>query len=76
MPKRKPGRPLLIPRLPAEMFTKEEVQEYLRISRGTLDRIIERGELPIVKIVAGRRGRVLIRRRDLEKFIEDHLLTN
>jgi excisionase family DNA binding protein len=48
-----------------DTYTRQQVCERLQISLPTLERLIRRGELPIVKI--GRR--VLIRRRTLEAFL-------
>jgi excisionase family DNA binding protein len=39
------------------LFRKEEALELLRVSRPTLDRIIARGELPIVRL-SGRTVRI------------------
>lgn len=44
--------------------------EYLRISRGTLDKLQKRRELPFVKI--GKK--VLFRKRDIDNFLEKHLV--
>jgi excisionase family DNA binding protein len=48
-----------------DTYSRQQVCERLQISLPTLERLIRRGELPIVKI--GRR--VLIRRRTLEAFL-------
>jgi excisionase family DNA binding protein len=48
-----------------DAYTRQQVCERLQISLPTLERLIRRGELPVVKI--GRR--VLIRRRTLEAFL-------
>ena len=46
-------------------YTRQQVCERLQISLPTLERLIRRGELPVVKV--GRR--VLIRRQTLEAFL-------
>jgi excisionase family DNA binding protein len=48
-----------------DAYTRHQVCERLQISLPTLERLIRRGELPVVKI--GRR--VLIRRQTLEAFL-------
>jgi excisionase family DNA binding protein len=54
-----------------DAYTRQQVCERLQISLPTLERLIRRGELPVVKI--GRR--VLIRRRTLEAFLRQHEAT-
>jgi excisionase family DNA binding protein len=57
--------------MPAEeLMTKAEVMEYLRISRGTLDKLMLKHELPFVKL----EKKVLFRKRDIDRFIEKHLV--
>ena len=48
-----------------DTYTRQQVCERLQISLPTLERLIRRGELPVVKV--GRR--VLIRRQTLEAFL-------
>jgi excisionase family DNA binding protein len=48
-----------------DTYTRQQVCERLQISLPTFERLIRRGELPIIKV--GRR--VLIRRRTLEAFL-------
>jgi excisionase family DNA binding protein len=48
-----------------DAYTRRQVCERLQISLPTLERLIRRGELPVIKV--GRR--VLIRRRTLEAFL-------
>jgi len=48
-----------------EFITVDEIAEYLRISRMTVVRMIEKGELPALKI--GRQWR--IQKEDFEKWI-------
>jgi excisionase family DNA binding protein len=52
---------------PATMTTKT-ASAYLGISLRTLTRLIQRGELPIVRLG----GRVLLRREALETFLREH----
>jgi excisionase family DNA binding protein len=51
------------------VFTPEEVAKLLCVSRYTVYRLIEQGNLPTVRI--GRLRRV--RKVDLERWIEEHL---
>jgi excisionase family DNA binding protein len=53
-----------------DLFTRKETMEYLRISRGTLDKIMKRRKLPFIKFEKTRRGKVLFRKRDIEHFLE------
>jgi excisionase family DNA binding protein len=53
--------------MPERLLTKESAREVLRVSRPTLNRLIERGELPVIR-VAGRTIRIA--ERDLVLFIE------
>jgi excisionase family DNA binding protein len=48
-----------------KLLTKKEAQEYLRISRTTLERKIMK-EIPYIKL--GKR--VLFRKSDIEKYLE------
>jgi len=48
------------------LITKKEVQEYLRISSATLDRLIKNKNIPHIKL--GRR--VLFKKSDIDKFLE------
>ena len=54
-----------------DVYTREQVRQRLQISLATLERLIRRGELPVVKV--GRR--VLIRRRTLEAFLRQREAT-
>lgn len=51
-------------------MTKAEVMEYLRISRGTLDKLMQRHDLPFVKL----EKKVLFRKMDIDRFLEQHLV--
>jgi len=53
-----------------DLLTKEEVRRLLRISRGTLDLMMKRKELPYVKL----QRRVLFRKQDIDKFLESRLV--
>jgi len=54
-------------KLKSDLLTKIEAQEYLRVSRSTLDWLIKTGKIPVLKL----RRRLFIRQRDIEKFIEE-----
>jgi len=47
-------------------MTKAELIEYLRISRGTVDKLMKRRELPFVKLDK----RVLFRKADVDRWLE------
>lgn len=53
-----------------DLLTKAELGKHLRVSRATVDRLIERREIPYVKI--GRR--VLFRREDVDRFIASRIV--
>jgi excisionase family DNA binding protein len=48
-----------------ELMTVAEAADYLRLSRPTIYRMVQAGELPAAAI----RGQVRIRRRDLEALL-------
>jgi len=50
-----------------EILTVPEVARFLKISRSKAYRLVERGEIPVLRI--GRNVRIL--RRDLERWIEE-----
>lgn len=50
---------------PSGLMTAREVQEELRISRATVDRLFAAGDLPSFKVRGSRR----VRREDLQQFI-------
>jgi len=47
-------------------MTKKEVQEYLRISPATLDRLMQQKAFPYFKL----ERKVLFKKGDIDKFIE------
>ena len=49
-----------------ELITKAELMEYLRISRGTLDKLMRRHEIPFIKL--GKK--VLFRKREIDAWLE------
>ncbi len=49
-----------------DLLNKEELLEFLRVSRRSLDRMIERREFPFIKL--GRR--ILFKKSDIEAWIE------
>ena len=53
-----------------ELLTRAEVMEYLRISRGTLDRLMKKREIPFIKLDQ----KVLFRKRDIDAFLEKRLV--
>ena len=55
---------------PDDIMTKDEVLEYLKISRNILDRLMKNKELPYVKL----ERRVLFRKKDIDEFLESKLV--
>lgn len=53
-----------------DFLTKAEVMEYLRISRGTLDKLMQRRDIPFVKL----EKKVLFRKRDIDVWIESKIV--
>ncbi len=49
-----------------DLMTKSEVMAYLRISLGTLNRLIKRHAFPFVKL----ERRVLFRRSEIDAYLE------
>ena len=56
-------------REPRGLMTAREVQDELRISRATVDRLFAAGELSSFKV----RGLRRVRREDLERFVESRM---
>jgi excisionase family DNA binding protein len=57
--------------LPAAL-TIPAAAEYLSVSRATIYRLFERGDLPLIKIA----GRTLIRRGDIEALLDRSTITD
>jgi excisionase family DNA binding protein len=53
-----------------ELLTRSELMEYLRISRGTLDRLMKNRALPFIKLDQ----KVLFRKKDIDAFLEKRLI--
>ncbi len=53
-----------------DLMERAEVMDYLRISRGTLDKLQRRGEIPFFKI--GKK--VLFRKSDIDTWIESQII--
>ena len=49
-----------------EFYTKSELMELLRISKGTLDKIMRRREIPFIKL----ERKVLFRKTDVDVWLE------
>jgi excisionase family DNA binding protein len=49
-----------------DILTKKELMEYVRISRGTVDKLMRSRELPYMKI--GKK--VLFKRTDIDRWLE------
>jgi len=53
--------------MPERLMRKEAAREVLQVSRATLDRLIESGDLPVVRV--GKRG-IRIRQSAIDALIE------
>lgn len=63
--------PAIIPPMPdRDLMTKAETTEYLRISRGMMDRLMKRRDIPFAKI--GKK--VLFRKADVDKWLESKIV--
>ena len=49
-----------------ELMTRNEVMEYLKISHGTLHKLMKQKALPYIKF----EKKVLFRKSDIDKFLE------
>jgi excisionase family DNA binding protein len=54
----------------SDLMERAEVMDYLRISRGTLDKLQKRREFPFAKI--GKK--VLFRKRDIDAWLESKVI--
>jgi len=52
-----------------ELMTKDDLMAYLRISRGTINRLMQQG-LPYVKL----ERRVLFRQMDIDAYLESKII--
>jgi excisionase family DNA binding protein len=48
----------------------EDAARLVGISIGSLRRLVQRGEIPVVRWNASKNARILIKRDDLERFLE------
>jgi len=53
-------------------FTISEAERYSALSRWTLGRAIKAGELVAAKLSDAKSGKVLIKKEDLDRYIESH----
>jgi excisionase family DNA binding protein len=52
------------------LLTKKQVQEYLNISHGTLDKLMKQKAFPYIKL----ERKVLFRKKDIDEFLESKLV--
>ena len=60
--------------VPNILLTVPEACETLRISRGTLYGLINKGKIPVVKMGPGKPSCVRFRPADLQDFVDAHLV--
>jgi excisionase family DNA binding protein len=48
------------------LLTRKDVMEYLRISHGTLDKLMKTGDLPFIKL----ERKLLFRKKDVDAWLE------
>ncbi len=53
-----------------KLYTIEEVADYLKVTRQTVSRWINEGELKSIRLAPGKRGHVRISESDLKAFLE------
>ena len=61
-------------RIPPVLLTVDEVTQVLGVSRSKIYDLISKGQLPYVKIGAGKSGGVRFRPEDLRQFADNHLV--
>ncbi len=62
------------PNMAGDYLSKSDLCGYLRISRATVDRLMAAG-LPFIKLAKGK-GRVLFRKRDVDRYLESKIVKN
>ena len=53
-----------------ELLTRDEVMEYLKISKGTLLKLMRQKAFPYIKL----ERKVLFRKKDIDEFLESKLV--
>jgi excisionase family DNA binding protein len=53
-----------------ELLSREELMEYLKISKGTLYKLMKRKAFPYIKL----ERKVLFRKEDIDKFLESKII--
>lgn len=53
-----------------EILTKDQVCEYLKISRGTLTRLMNKHAFPYIKM----ERKVLFKKEDIDRYLEAHMV--
>lgn len=59
------------PNMAGELMTKDDLMAYLRLSRGTINRLMKQG-LPHIKLDR----RVLFRKPDIDAYLESKIVKN
>ncbi len=53
-----------------ELLTRNEVMEYLRISKGTLSKLMRQKAFPYIRL----ERKVLFKKEDIDKFLESKMV--
>jgi len=53
-----------------DLLTREQLMEYLQISKGTLYKLMRRKAFPYIKL----ERKVLFRKKDIDKFLESKII--
>jgi len=54
----------------SDLLTREQLMEYLQISKGTLYKLMRRKAFPYIKL----ERKVLFRKKDIDKFLESKIV--
>jgi len=57
--------------LQKELYDAEELGLLLGVERETVYRMVQRGQLPHLRLGGGERGRLRFRKKHVEKFLDD-----
>ena len=55
-------------------MTRAEIIEYLKISPATLTKLMKSRAFPFIKFEKSRRGKVLFKKRDIDRWLESKII--